>query len=332
MLSRLSSSWTGWHGLALFWALIAVFATAGAITLQVLGPPQPAATDALSVPAAEAPAPAAPADPRIAAPEAALLEPSRAFAPAMLPRVGPDGRAPRLVYARPFDPADARPRIGIIVTGLGMSDADSRAAIDKLPGAVTLAVSPYASSPDPIMELARARGHELLISIPMESQGYPLNDAGSRSLLTGADPTENRRNLEWALTRIQGYVGATGAFEGMRGESFAEQASSMTQVTEDLAKRGLLYIDPRPGWTGAALSGVPGRDVDVVIDERPARAEIEAKLVALERLARERGSALGLAGPLRPVTVERIAAWARGLEERGLALAPVSALVSGTAK
>ena len=28
--------------------------------------------------------------------------------------------------------------------------------------------------------------HEFLISMPMEPQGYPLNDAGDRALLTGA--------------------------------------------------------------------------------------------------------------------------------------------------
>jgi polysaccharide deacetylase 2 family uncharacterized protein YibQ len=67
--------------------------------------------------------------------------------------------------------------------------------------------------------------------------------------------------------------------------------------------------------------------VDVVVDDPPARAEIEAKLATLERLAREKGSALGLAGPLAPVTIERIASWAKGLDDKGIALAPVSALV-----
>ncbi len=246
----------------------------------------------------------------------------------MLPRVAADGRAARTAYARRFDLADTRPRIGLILAGVGLSEADSRAAIDTAPGAVTLAFSAYANNQDALMEAARARGHEVLASIPMEAQGYPLNDAGMRSLLTGGDPADNRRNLEWALGRIQGYVGATGASDGLRGERFADLTSSMGQVVEEVGRRGLFYIDPRPGRTGPIPGGVPGRAVDVVVDDPPARAEIEGKLAALERLARERGSALGLAGPLRPVTIERIAAWARGLEERGLVLAPVSALIA----
>jgi uncharacterized protein len=250
----------------------------------------------------------------------------------MLPRAAADGRIARVVYARPFDPADRRPRIGLVVTGLGMSDADSRNAIENLPGPVTLAFSPYANAPDPLIDLARAKGHETLISIPMEPQGYPLNDAGSRSLLTGADPAQNRQNLEWALSRIQGYVGATGAFEGMRGERFADQTSSLAQILEELGRRGLLYVDARPGRGPLQAAPLPTRDVDIVVDDPPARAEIEAKLAALERLAREKGSALGLAGPLRPVTIERIAAWARSLDEKGIALAPVSAMVEAPPK
>ncbi len=253
----------------------------------------------------------------------------------MLPRVAADGRAARSVYARRFDPADTRPRIGLILAGVGLSEADSRAAIDGAPGAVTLAFSAYANNQDALMEAARAHGHEVLASIPMEAQGFPLNDAGVRSLLTGGDPADNRRNLEWALGRIQGYVGATGASDGLRGERYAELTSGLAQVVEEVGRRGLLYIDPRPGragpmpgGAGPMPGGVPGRAVDLVVDDPPARAEIEGKLAALERLARERGSALGLAGPLRPVTIERITAWARGLEERGLVLAPVSALVT----
>jgi polysaccharide deacetylase 2 family uncharacterized protein YibQ len=213
-----------------------------------------------------------------------------------------------------------------------MSDADSKAAIQTLPGPISLAFNPYSPNPDALAQLSRSTGHEMLISLPLEPQGFPLNDAGSRSLLTGALPQQNATNLEWALGRIQGYVGATGALDGMRGERYAEQTVSWKAMLTELSRRGLLYVDPRPAKASDTLADVPGRSVDLVVDDPPARAEIEGKLAALERLARDKGSAIGLAGPLRPVTVERIAAWARGLDDRGIALVPVSALVQGADK
>ena len=59
----------------------------------------------------------------------------------------------------------------------------------------------------------------------------------------------------------------------------------------------------------------------------PPPPEIDAKLAQLTQLALEKGSALGLATAVRPVTVDRIVAWASRLAADGLALAPVSALV-----
>ncbi len=293
--------------------------------LQILGPlPRPAASASPPVPV---PAPAAVMawNGRIAEPEPALLEPSRVFPLAALPRIAADGRLPREIYHRPAPLTGTKPRIALVLAGVGLSAADSRSAIDLLPGAVTLAFSAYTPNPEALMEAARSRGHEVLASLPMEANGYPLNDAGPRSLLTGAAPAVNRENLEWALSRLQGYVGVTGASDGLRGERFAAQSSSFDLILDEVARRGLLYIDPRPG---APLPRIAGRSVDLVVDDPSTRAEIEGKLAALERVAREHGSALGLAGPLRPVTVQRIAAWARDIEGRGFELVPVSALIT----
>jgi polysaccharide deacetylase 2 family uncharacterized protein YibQ len=167
---------------------------------------------------------------------------------------------------------------------------------------------------------------ELLVALPLEPTGYPLNNPGDRALLTGLSPSENGERLLWALSRFTGYVGAIGALGPMRGERFAQLNEALSGVQLTLNARGLLYIDPRPG----AVRGPDrawGRGVDLVVDEPATRGEIERKLAALEALAREAGSALGYAGEGSPVVVERIAAWAAGVESRGLVLAPVTAML-----
>lgn len=265
---------------------------------------------------------------RIAAPDPALQERSAAFPGAQLPRVAPDGRTPRVVYAAPFvPPPPGKPRVALLVGSIGQSEKDSRDAVEKLPGSVSLAISAYAGAPAGLYDAARAAGHELLASIPMEPQGFPLNDAGARSLLTGLTPEDNRLNLEWALGRTPGVVGATSASDGMRGERFEEVGGAFGPVLDEIARRGLLFIDARLGRS-LQRPGLATRGVDVVVDESPARAEIEGKLASLERIAREKGSAIGLAGAPRPVTIERLAAWTQGLAARGLVLVPVSALVA----
>lgn len=320
------------RALLVFWAAVLAVAAAGAVTLQVLGPlPHPAPVAAAAVSQPQAPVKTPEWDGRIADPDPALLEPGHGTPPGMLPRIAADGRMPRQVYAWPVLPTDGRSRVALVLAGFGTAEADSRTAI-ALPGPVSLAVSAYGRSPDPLLAAARAAGHELLASVPMEPERFPLDDAGRFSLLTGASPEANQAMLETVMARIQGYVGLTGASDGLRGERFAAQGGGMPQVLAEAARRGLLYLDPRPPAAGVAAlpAGTYGAVVDVVIDagDPPARAEIEGRLVALERVARERGTAIGLVGRLRPVTLERIAAWAQDAEARGFVLVPISA-VSG---
>ena len=344
---RFGSLVEGWRGLAAFWLAILLLLAGGGVTLQMLGPPPPIGTAGVQVAVTRQPAPAKPAPPQpapppaaeplripqpgrdtpgpVADPDPALLEPVKLGAVDLLPTVAPDGRMPMQVYAAGFDRSSRRTRIGLVLAGVGLNQADSEAAIRSLPSGVTLAISPYATNPGKLLAAARLREHEYLLSIPMEPQGFPLNDPGPRALMTNLTPDENLERLNWVLSRITGYVGATGALSGLRGERFVGMLDQMTPVLSVMAERGLLYIDPRPG--AAPLPYVWERSVDVVIDEPPDAARIDDRLAQLVRVAREKGSALGLAGTVRPVTTDRIAVWANGLAADGLALAPVSALV-----
>ena len=336
--------------LAWFWVPVILLLGGGAAVLQWLGPPpSPAVTPMAAAPVAR-PAPVAsspkpvaaaavaivyhpiqPGAPPVAEPDPALLEPIPASPDASLPRIAADGRLPMQVYAAGYDTTDTHPRVALLLAGVGMSEADSEEAIRTTPAAVSLAISPYAIHPEVLLASARQLGHETLISIPMEPQNFPLLDPGNEALLTGAQPAVNAQRLDWVLSRISGYVGATGVLGRMRGERFASAPQLMAPVLEELGRRGLLYLDPRapaqvPYDDPAARP--PRRGIDVVIDEPPVRTEIEAKLAQLERIALDHGVAIGLASAPMPVTTGRIAAWATTLSLRGLHLVPVSAVVT----
>ena len=328
------------RGLVRFWQSLAIAGVVLAGVLQVLGPPPSGVRDMALVVAPTGPTEASlavtgPPPPPVVrqvvvrptpAPIAVLQEPAAGLAGATLPRIGPDGRAPRDAYAVPFDRTDSRPRIGLIMLGLGLNGADTEEAIRSLAAGSTVAFSPYAQRFDPHVAAARARGHELLMSLPLEPRDAPMNDAGNQSLLVSAPVEQNLRRLEWSLSRFPGYVGAIGALGALRGERFSVSGEPMRLMMQTLAARGLLYIDPRAGSGATPL--VWGRAIDVIIDQTPQRSDIELSLQKLEQMARERGSVLAMASAPLPVTVGRIAVWAAGLAERGLVLAPVSVLVN----
>jgi polysaccharide deacetylase 2 family uncharacterized protein YibQ len=345
-LTGLRQFFAGWRGLGRFWLLIAALLVAGGVALHFAGPPAPPPAPvaqnhppaaAAETPPAPVPTPSHPtqaaAGPRpgrdtpgpTADPDPALLEPVPGSTSEFLPRVAADGRMPMQVYASGFDSSSRRPRVGLVQAGIGLNQALSEAAVHALPGGVTLAISPYAKDPGKLLDAARAAEHEYVLSIPLEPNGFPLSDPGKQALMTNLSAEQNRSRLIWVLSRIEGYVGAIGAEGALRGERFASLPEEMQPVLVELAQRGLLYVDPRPGT--ASLPLVWSRTVDLIVDEPASAADIDEKLAKLAQLARAKGSALGFAGTVRPVTTQRLATWANGLAADGLALAPVSALV-----
>lgn len=283
----------------------------GGCVLQILGPPQSGLRDSDMIPP----------------PDLALLEPSGMFPDTDLPRIAPDGRRPMDVYARPVSPTMPRLAgwVALLATGPGPDLLDGQAAFDMLPGAVSVALSPYTARIGAVLNDIRAHGHEYLLSLPMEPDGYPTVDEGFRALLVGNDATLNQQNLEWSLTRFKGYVGVTGALDALRGGAYADFAPGMGRVMAELDQRGLMYVDPRPGQ--ALSAGTPGCDVDLVIDGQAPLEEIDTALAQLETMARQHGAALGLIQLPRLRTAARVAHWARFLARRGVRLVPVSALV-----
>ena len=288
------------------------------------------------------PVPAPPRDSRpgsasaspIAEPDPGLLEPGKGPDSGMLPRIGADGRTPGQVYARGFAAEPGLPRIGLVLAGIGLNAAESMRAIQGLPGGVSLAVSPYAAPNPELLNLARQQGHELLLSVPLEPMGYPLNDPGEHALLSGATGEENQRNLEWAMGRFTGYAGVTAALGGqLNGERFPNVAEQMQPMLNSLAARGLFYVDPRvlpPSETGQRQPALPyvwNRSIDLIVDDPADAASLEAKLAALEAIARDKGAALGLVGLASPLVLDRLAVWSNGLAGRGFVLTPASALM-----
>lgn len=258
------------------------------------------------------------------APDPALVETSQ-LGP--LPVIGPRGREPWKVYARPFDPAETRPRVALVISDLGFNTKATEQAI-ALPGAVTLAFNPYAPRLAEWVEKARAAGHEVLLEIPMEPVSYPRDDPGPHTLRTDLDADTNIQRLHWALSRATGYVGVINHM----GSQFTRSPKALRPVMQELKRRGLLFLDSRSGPNSLAADiatevGVPRSINNRFLDEIAARDAINRRLTQIEGIAAKGGTAVGV-GHTFPVTLDRVAEWIKTLDDKGLVLAPVSATVN----
>jgi len=241
----------------------------------------------------------------------------------LLPIIAADGRTPFEVYKRPFVP-NGRPRVALIVSGLGLDPRATQAAIDGLPAEVTLAFSPYADDLQAWVDKARQRGHEVLLAVPMEPLDYPDNDPGPYTLMARSSGADVAKKMEWTLSRATGYLGLTNAM----GSRFLASDSAYAGFASALKLRGLAFIDDGLARSrGGGHGGPPRASAERIIDDQPARAAIDQQLLALESAAQQRGQALA-AGRAYPITLATASHWAQGLEARGLQLAPASALVA----
>jgi polysaccharide deacetylase 2 family uncharacterized protein YibQ len=245
----------------------------------------------------------------------------------LLPRIGPDGTRPMDAYARPAEPAAGSvSRIAIVVGGIGVARDGSNRAIEDLPGEVTLAFAPYSDELPKLLARARDMGHEVLLQIPLEPYGYPNNDPGPHTLTIDASADENLDRLHWLMSRLTTYVGVTNYL----GARFTGDEDALEPVIAEVGERGLLYFDD--GSSGASRADVLAKDMtpfiraDAVLDAETDAKAIDERLAAVEALAKRRGYAVASASAF-PISIERIADFARNAADRGIEIVPLTALV-----
>ena len=244
-----------------------------------------------------------------------------------LPIVGKDGRAAWRVYARPFSQVEKRPRIAIILMGLGISKRETQFAIENLPGPVSFSFAPFGKNLDALIDASRRKGHEVLLDLPMEPVDFPRNDPGPHTLLTSVSIDQNLRQLEWVLSRVTGYVGVA----VYMGSGFATKPRALMPILSELKARGLMLVDTRENPLGRTKKiadeiGLPVAANYLFLDREAARDSIAENLAKLEARAKARGFAIGTAHPY-PLTVRVLRDWVDGLSGKGFVLAPVSAVV-----
>lgn len=301
-------------------------------------PPPPESADKNPAPAKTPPIeepPAPPGGDPLATPAFAKLPDRRDLKPLAAPYPLPEllkngpagplpvataGKEPRNAYARPFTGSSTTPRVAVVVVGLGLSKEATEAAILKLPPEVTLSFSPYAADLDGWIKRARAAGHEVMLDLPLQPPNFPSRDSGTLSILASDTPPEAVSRLETVLGKTTGYVGLAGSLH-----SPVTAGPQWPILLRAIKSHGLLYLGD--GLDGAAPDDAPASaGVTLVPDELPFRTAIDARLARLLSAAQRDQSALAYVLPL-PVTMERLLAWFDSLPQRGVVLAPASAVV-----
>jgi polysaccharide deacetylase 2 family uncharacterized protein YibQ len=213
--------------------------------------------------------------------------------------------------------------VAIVIDDLGLDRARSARAA-ALPGPLTLAWLSYADEVGRQAAAARQAGHEILLHMPMEPEGR--DDPGPGALFVRLPDADIRARVASALDQLPMAVG----LNNHMGSRFTRDARAMRPVLEEIAARGLLFVDSRTsgGSIGAELAtelGIAAAGRDVFLDNERDALSVRRQLAELERVAGRRGSAVAIGHP-HDATLDALAAWIPGMLERGLQLVPVSAI------
>jgi polysaccharide deacetylase 2 family uncharacterized protein YibQ len=240
------------------------------------------------------------------------------------PSVTDENLPPWRRYAVAAPDAGGKPRVVVVIDDMGIDRARSARAA-RLPAPLTLSFLTYANDLAEQTRDARLRGHELMLHVAMEPNDKSV-DPGPNVLLVGQPAADIRKSMAWGLSRFEGYVGVNNHM----GSRFTRDVDGMTVVMEEMARRGLLFLDSRTsGKTAAAALAaryrVPFDERNVFLDAEDRPDEAEARLKELESLARRHGHAIAIGHP-KERTLAALAAWLPTLAGKGLVLAPVSAV------
>jgi len=275
------------------------------------------------------------------------VSPLRASLPAVPPpRIAPPPRAlPPLRVAPPSAemadepawianavataPPDGRPEIAIIIDDAGVDRVHTAVAI-RLKGPLTISFLPYASDVAGQVRAARAHKHEAMLHVPMEPHG-PFAEPEPYLLRARLGAAEIQRRLARHIDATPGVVG----INNHMGSLFTSDPHALAPVMEELARRGLLFVDSRTtarslAQESAQAHGLPNAGRDVFLDHFEGQAEVRKRLLETERVARKQGYAIAIGHP-RAATLAELALWLDEVESKGYRLVPVSAIVRARA-
>ncbi len=226
---------------------------------------------------------------------------------------------------RPTTARAHRPLIAIDIDDMGVAFDRSLWALD-LPAGVTFAYLPYAHHLAWQVAAAKAKGHEVILHMPMEADD-PDEYPGPHNLSVDMTKAQMEQNIQFNLDSFTGYDGVNNHM----GSKFTTYAPGLKLLMLQLVKRHVYFLDsmttPKSvAWKVARKYHIPTVRRDVFLDDAATPEGVARQINVTMALARRYGSVIAIGHP-KPATLAALEVWLPTLKARGFELVPVSTIV-----
>jgi uncharacterized protein len=201
---------------------------------------------------------------------------------------------PRLPY-----PGEPTKQIAIVIDDFG-NNMDGTAEMLNLGIPLTVAVMPFLPSTKQDAELAHAKGHEVILHLPMEPVRGKKSWLGPGSITTDLSNDEIRKRV---LAAIEDVPYAIGINNHMGSKATADERV-MKIVVEICKEKGLMLLDSRTTPKSlvsklASQMGVPYTENQLFFDDLYTYSHINKQMVKFKKLVQQKETciAIGHVGP-----------------------------------
>ncbi len=209
---------------------------------------------------------------------------------------------------------DGKPIIALVIGELGLSKSNLEL---ELPTEVTFGFSSYIDISN------NYPNNQLLLNIPLQSADYPNDDSGPQALLLKNSDQENLNRLNAILDKKIDYQGVYTSAD----ENYTNDEKDVEFLLFNLKERNIIYLCGILDKNSLIYQLAKKIDFhilanDVILDNIISAEAINDKLIELENIAREQGSAIAI-GSSYPLTIELLKKWISNLKEKDIRILPI---------
>jgi polysaccharide deacetylase 2 family uncharacterized protein YibQ len=194
-------------------------------------------------------------------------------------------------------PRDALPMVALIIDDMGYDRRVAKRLLE-IDAPITFSILPYGPFNQDIVAAARAKGHEIMLHLPMEPNEFPTVSAGPGALLIHMKSSELVAQLLEDIDQVPGLVGVNNHM----GSRLSTSSEHMDQIFSVLRDKGLFYIDSRTtadtiARSSAAQQHLPFAERDIFIDHYDDPDFIRSQFERLIKRAQRQGYAVAIGHP-----------------------------------